>query len=125
MRASSASRSITPSASTRDDRAADRLDRVQHRVVLDRAADGTPARRGRRADDGQVVGLGAGRGEHDLAGLRTERLGDRVAGLVDRACRAARATACAPDGLPNRSVRNGSIAATASGRIGVVAAWSR
>ena len=41
------------------------------------------------------------------------------------ACFARRDTACDPDGLPKRSVRNGSIASTASGRIGVVAAWSR
>ena len=41
------------------------------------------------------------------------------------AARAARATACEPDGLPNRSVSQGSMAAAASGRSGVVAAWSR
>ena len=35
------------------------------------------------------------------------------------------ATAWDPDGLPKRSVRKGSMASTASGRIGVVAAWSR
>ncbi len=39
--------------------------------------------------------------------------------------RASRAKRCDPDGLANRSERNGSIASTASGRIGVVAAWSR
>jgi hypothetical protein len=39
-----------------------------------------------------------------------------------RALRAARAARCEPDGLPKCSVRNGSIASTASGRIGVVAA---
>jgi len=39
--------------------------------------------------------------------------------------RASRDAACEPLGLAKRSVRNGSIASTASGRIGVVAAWSR
>ncbi len=36
-----------------------------------------------------------------------------------------RAAVCEPDGLPKCSVRYGSIAANDSGRIGVVAAWSR
>ena len=41
------------------------------------------------------------------------------------AARAARATWWAPEGLPNRSVSQGSMAAAASGRSGPLAAWSR
>ena len=41
------------------------------------------------------------------------------------AARAARPNACADDGLPNASVRYGSIASRTSRRSGVVAAWSR
>ena len=41
------------------------------------------------------------------------------------AIRARRDSAWAPDGLPKPPVRNGSMASSASGRIGVVAAWSR
>ncbi len=41
------------------------------------------------------------------------------------AARASRPAACALDGLPNRSPRNGSMAARTAGRSGVVAAWSR
>ena len=38
---------------------------------------------------------------------------------------AARAAACWPDGFPKEPWRKGSIASSASGRSGVVAAWSR
>ena len=48
---------------------------------------------------------------------------DELAELVG--CRAARARRCEPEGLPPPSRSHGSIASTASGRIGVVAAWSR
>ena len=41
------------------------------------------------------------------------------------ATRARRDSAWPPDGLPNRPERYGSMASTASGRMGVVAAWSR
>ncbi len=38
-----------------------------------------------QALDGEVVGLGAAGGEHDLAGPGAERLGERLPGLLDRA----------------------------------------
>ncbi len=41
------------------------------------------------------------------------------------ACRAARATECEPEGLPNRPDSQGRMASNASGQRGVVAAWSR
>ena len=107
-----------------NDAAAERLARVQHGVVLGGQAHhgATPA--GVDARDGQVVGLGAAAGEHHLAG-RAPRPAATTSRASSSAARASRATACTPDGLPNRSVRNGSMAASASGRSGVVAALSR
>ena len=60
----------------------------EHRLVLDRAhhrADlaAALARRERRADDAQVVGLGAARGEDHLVRLGAHGLGHLAAGLLD------------------------------------------
>ena len=114
-----------PSASTGADAAAERGRRVAHGVVLDggghdRAA---PGRLG--PEHGQVVGLGPAAGEHDLAGAgarapRPGRRGRRRAPGGPPERRSGRPTGC-----PAASVRTRVISATASGRTGVVAAWSR
>ena len=57
-------------------------------------------------------------GRHPITAATTSR-----ASSIAR--RASRAKRCEPDGLAKCSERKGSIAATACGRIGVVAAWSR
>ena len=101
------------------------LDHVQHGVVLGGRADGTPGATTQRAGDGGVVTLGAAAREHHLARPAADRGGDLVAGVVDGAAGVAGDRACDPDGLAKRDVRNGSIASTAAGRMGVVAAWSR
>ena len=82
-----------------------------------------PAQR-RSTDDRGVVGLGAAPGEDHLSRRDADHVGDLVARLVDRLA-GSRANRCEPLGLAKRSVKNGSIASTAAGRIGVVAAWSR
>ena len=101
--------------------------RVADRVVLDRRGD-DPVAAGlagpRGALDRKVVRLGPAGREDDLARLGVEAAGDPLVGLVEGG-RAFRPNACADDGFPNCSVRNGSIASSASGRSGVVAAWSR
>ena len=111
--------------------AAEGQHRVEHGVVLDG-----------RAHDGAV-----GRGEPGAPARpapNTARLSDSVPPLVNTtspgsapissattsrassmARRASRAMRWAPEGLAKRTSRNGSIASIASGRIGVVAAWSR
>jgi hypothetical protein len=76
-------------ATDRHDSTAERLDRVEHGVVLDRGAHGHPGPRGHAAADGVVVGLRAPRGEHDLSGRAPEHRGDALAGLVDGAHRVA------------------------------------
>ena len=64
---------------------------VEHGVVLDGAGQDTGAGRVGvaagpvQALDGEVVGLGAAGGEDDLAGAGAERLGEGLAGLLDRA----------------------------------------
>ena len=105
--------------------AADVLDRVQHGVVLGRRTDRHAAVATDRPEHGEVVGLGAASREHDLAWPHSRARRRRRRGPRRAALRASREAACEPLGLANRSVRNGSIALTASGRIGVVAAWSR
>ena len=72
----------------------------------------------------EVVGLGAAGGEHDLARAAAERARDRLPRLLDDPASLApgavqRARRC----RPGRAGRV--IAAAASGKIGVVAAWSR
>ena len=102
--------------------------RVPDRVVLDRRGDDPVAARlagPRRALEGEVVRLRAAGREHDLARLDPEAR--RAADRAPRRARPAppRPKACADDGLPNDSVRYGSIASRTSRRTGVVAAWSR
>lgn len=102
---------------------------VEHGVVLDGA--GEDAGAGRvgvaagpvQALDGEVVGLGAAGGENDLAGAGTERLGERLAGLLDRTPGSPQA-AWSEEAFPV-TPSCAVIASTASGSIGVVAAWSR
>ena len=106
------------------------LQGVEHRVVLDAAGDdaaapwiGLPAAPV-EALDREVVGLGAAGGEDDLGGLGAECGGDLLARLLDE-----------QPGGPARRVQRRRVAglaqtldataATASGSIGVVAAWSR
>ena len=103
--------------------------RREDRLVLEGDRDHTVTATGRsggscRALDGQVVGLASTGGEDDLAGARAE--GPATASRASsRAVFAARAIACPPDGFPKVPERKGVIAATASGRMGVVAAKSR
>ena len=74
--------------------------------------------------DREVVGLGAARGEDDLARPAVERLGDPLARLLhDAGARCGRRRA-ASWGCRRRA-RRLVIASMASGSIGVVAAWSR
>ena len=98
------------------------LDRVQHGVVLGRGAHRRAAVAADRAEHGQVVGLGAAAGEDHLAGLRSRGAAATTSRASSSARRASRDAAWEPLGLAKRSVRNGSIASTASGRMGVVAA---
>ena len=105
------------------------VQRVEDRVVLDGGGQDPGAARvlgPARPEDAlerEVVGLGAAGGEHHLAGPAAERPRDGLAGLLDD-----------PAGGPSGGVQRGRvadvrscsvIAATASGSIGVVAAWSR
>ena len=107
-----------------DDQAVAGLDRGDDRMVLDRRAHRDAAPTVDRTEHRGVVRLRAATREDHLARPAADRRGDDVARLVDAAPRS-RAKRCDPDGLAKRSDRNGSIASTASGRIGVVAAWSR
>ena len=107
-----------------DDPPSGRQARLEHRRVLDGAAQDRPGA-GRGAEDGEVVGLGAAAREHDVSGARTEQNRELLPGVVEGRLRRSARRAWLPDGLPKRSARNGSIAATASAHIGVVAAWSR
>jgi hypothetical protein len=109
------------------------LDGVEHGVVLDRAGQDAPAARvgvvPRPPDalDGEVVALGAAGGEHDLRRPRAERGGQRLARLLDDAARAA-AAVCSDEALPavvSEARRAAVTASTASGSMGVEAAWSR
>ena len=74
-----------------------------------------------RALHREVVGLAPAAGEDDLVGVGAEHAGDDLPCHFERRLRDAR-RAVGPDGLPGDSARNGSIAAIASGRIGVDAA---
>ena len=111
-----------PTASTATVAAAARSDRRRAPAWCSIGRAQRPGRRPARehAADGQVVGLGAAGGEHDLAGLerraarRCRRGRRRAAGGPSRAQR------CEPDGLPGRRPSTATMAATASGRIGVV-----
>ena len=71
--------------------ARERLQRVQHRLVLDRAGDQVaPAGRLERlggAADGEVVRLGAAAGEHDLRRVGADQRRDRRSRLVERRLR--------------------------------------
>ena len=64
-----------------------RLERVEHRLVLDGAGDQVlPAGRLERlghAADGEVVALGAAAGEDDLGRIGADQRGHRRSGLVD------------------------------------------
>ena len=103
----------------------------EHRLVLD-GGDGDehrpPRCRGgqRRADDGEVVGLGAAGGEHHLVRLGAHRRRDcRGAPAPGRRARRGR-TDGSWTGFPKLTLpRKGSMASSTSGRTGVVAAWSR
>ena len=56
---------------------------VQDGVVLDRRADDSSRMGAVAPDDGEVVGLGASGGEHDLTRSRTQTFGDDLARLVE------------------------------------------
>ena len=114
-----------PGAVDADDASADVLDRVQHGVVLDGAAHRAPAVAAHRAEDGEVVGLGAAAGEHDLAGPAAEGVGHDVARLVHRLAGLAGGGVGRPTSWRSAPAGTAAIASTASGRIGVDAAWSR
>ena len=100
--------------------------RRQHALVLERGRDHAvappvgPGPAG-RALHREVVGLGAAGGEHDLVGSAPSSAATSSR-ASSRAVFAARAAEWAPLGLPKVPPRNGSMASTASGRIGVVAA---
>ncbi len=85
----STSSQVTSAPSCRDQE----VDAVQDGVVLDRAdQQPDPARVGvttgvEEALDREVVGLGATGGEQHLGGPRAQRLGDRLAGLLDHPAR--------------------------------------
>ena len=103
---------------------------LEHRLVLDRRDGGAAsaalvARRQRRADDRQVVGFGAARGEDHLARLGAERCGDLLAGLLQPGAGGAPEAVGAGGIAEAFRPRKGSIASSTSGRTGVVAAWSR
>ena len=83
------------------------------------------SRRTGRALDRQVVRFAATCREDDLTGPGTEGCGHRLPSLLEGGLRGPRTIACPPDGLPKVPDRNGVMAATASGRMGVVAAKSR
>ena len=98
----------------------------EHALVLERGRDDTVAgpgitRGAGRAFDREVVGLGSSTGEHDLRRVRAERVGDALARLFERGLGPARRRV-RPRGVAEVPVRNGSIAAIAAGRMGVVAA---
>ena len=102
-----------------------RRHRMEDGVVLDRAAHDRAAVRAEHAADGEVVGLGAAAREHDLAGLTADDCGELLTRAVERRSRADGPARGRPTGCRRRRARTGTIAASASGRSGVVAAWSR
>jgi SAM-dependent methyltransferase len=67
-----------------DHEAVPRLDRVQHRVMLDGRAQGPTATTIERAEDRGVVCLCATTGEDHLTGLAAQYIGHIVASFVDR-----------------------------------------
>ena len=81
-------------------------------------------RRARRTLHRQVVGLGAAAGEHDLVGPGAEARGDLLPGLLERGLGGA-SDRVGTRGVPEVVGEERCIAATTSGRTGVVAAWSR
>ncbi len=98
----------------------------EHGVVLDGAAHGRAAPRAEHAAHREVVGLGAAAREHDLAGLRSRRRSaSSLAGVVEGGARLRARARGRPTGCRRRRAAHGTIAASASGRSGVVAAWSR
>ncbi len=108
-----------------DDAAPRRLHRVEHRVVLDRRAHHRAATRAEHPTHRQVVGLGAAAGE-----ARSHRAGSRRPRPARRGLRRGRPEPRGrargrPRGCRSRRAGAGTIAASASGRSGVVAAWSR
>ena len=120
----------TATRATRKPSALEAVARGEHALVLEGGGDDAVAGAGRtgragRALHREVVGLGAAGGEHDLGRARPRGAAATSSRASSSAVLAARAAAWPPDGLPKSPARNGSIAATASGRIGVVAAWSR
>ena len=118
---------MTAASATRKPFAASRSRDGEHALVLERGRDHgvepvDAARGAGAALHREVVGLGATGREHDLGRVGAEQRSATVSRASSSAVFAARAAECAPDGLPGCSARNGSIAATASGRIGVLAA---
>ena len=89
------------------------LERIEHRLVL--GCDVTHviaavAAGVRRALDGEVVRLGRAAGEDDLARRRADERGDLGARALDRFLRLPAERVLAARGLPNSSVKYGSIA---------------
>ena len=123
---------VDAAPSGRRDQAAAHLHHgLEHGVVLDGAGHDRPpgaaagARAGAHgAQNGQVVGLGAAAGEDDVAGPAPTSSAS-ASRASSRARRARPGLPWAPEGLPQRSVSQGSMASNAAGRSGVLAAWSR
>ena len=104
-----------------DHRATAVLDRVEHGVVLDR-------RTHDRAPTPPITTALSDSVPHPVNTIspgRTPASSATSSRASSIALRASRAKRCEPLGLAKRSEKNGSIASTATGRIGVVAAWSR
>ena len=88
--------------STADRATARLLHRVQHGVVLDGGADDRAAPRAEHAAHGEVVGLGAAAGEHDLAGLAAHHRGQALPGPVERGASLAGEGVGCPTGCRSR-----------------------
>ena len=99
---------------------------VEHRLVLGRHRDDVVGRavaaaRRRDALEREVVGFGRAAGEHDLAGAAPISAAT-CARAASTASRASQPNACCLlCGLPNCSVKYGSIASSTRGSTGVVA----
>jgi len=84
--------------------------------------------RPQRRRDGDVVALRRARGENHIHRVRANQLRHLFAGREDdvgTSSAGPRPNAVRPYGLPQSVVRYGIIASSTSGRIGVVALWSR
>ena len=114
-----------PSAIDGNDSPPEPGDGVEDGVVLDRAAHHRAVASAEDPGDREVVGLGAAAREHELAGLAAHDIGQLLAGGVERGPGRGAPARGRRTGSRPRPASAGTIAASASGRSGVVAAWSR